>query len=550
MTNSTVRLQSRHLALLAALLAITLSWFILLGYRALFNPDEGRYAEIPREMLVSGNWLVPRLNDLIYIEKPPLQYWATAVSYALFGPSEWSARLYTGLCGFLTVLISAGLAWRLWGPTTAWRAGIMSASSLLIVLMAHQLTLDMSLTFFTTLMLAAFCIAHDSRTVDSRRRHWMWLAWAAAAGAFLTKGLVALILPALTLLAYSIVQRQWSIWRQLSIARGLTLFLLLVLPWMLLMQRAVPQFFDFFIVREHFARYLTMVSNRYEPWWFFLAILVGGSLPWTIPTVRALLTGWRRSTTEERFDVRRFLWIWSVSVLVFFSASDSKLVPYILPMFPSVALLMATIEETQLRRDLRQTSVLLLVIGTTFLALAVLLPRLVPASPRGELFFDLRPVLFVDAVIALIGGVLATRDGGSLRLAAIVGATGYLCAAALLWGARAVETVYSGESLATQLPPALYQNVPMFSVRTYDQSLPFYLRRTLTLVDEKGELAFGVQFEPHKGIPSLENFESQWQDLPQALAVVEPKTYALLQQHGVPMVVRARDLRRLIVSRQ
>jgi 4-amino-4-deoxy-L-arabinose transferase-like glycosyltransferase len=550
MRNATIRFQGRHLALLAALLAITLSWFVLLGHRALFNPDEGRYAEIPREMLESGNWLVPRLNDLVYIEKPPLQYWATAASYAVFGTSDWSARLYTGLCGLLTVLISAGLAWRIWGPTTAWRAGIMSGSSLLIVLMAHQLTLDMSLTFFTTLMLAVFCIAHDSRTAESRRRYWMWLAWAAAAGAFLTKGLVALILPALTLLVYSIVQRQWWIWRQLSILSGLALFLLLTLPWMLLMQREVPQFFDFFIVREHFARYLTMVSDRYEPWWFFLAILALGSLPWTIPTVRALLTGWRRSTTEARFDVRRFLWIWSVSVFVFFSASDSKLVPYILPMFPSVALLMATIEETQLRRDLRQTGVLLLVIGTIFLALAVLVARLVPASPRGELFYDLRPVLFVDAVIALLGGVLATRNGGSLRLAAIVGATGYLCAAALLWGARAVETIYSGESLAIQLPPALYQNVPMFSVRTYDQSLPFYLRRTLTLVDEKGELAFGVQFEPHKGIPNLDTFESQWRDLPQALAIVEPKTYALLQQHGVPMVVRARDLRRLIVSRQ
>src|SRR6185295_7034011 len=151
----------------------------------------------------------------------------------------------------------------------------------------------------------------------------------------------------------------------------------------------------------------TMVSDRYEPWWFFPAVLALGSLPWTIPTVRALLTGWHRSTTGEGFDVRRFLWIWSASVFVFFSASDSKLVPYILPMFPSVALLMATMEETRLRRDLRHMGVLLLIIGATFLTLAVLLPRLVPASPRGELFFDLRPVLFVDAVIALAGGVLA-----------------------------------------------------------------------------------------------------------------------------------------------
>jgi 4-amino-4-deoxy-L-arabinose transferase-like glycosyltransferase len=542
---------AHRLVLFAALLAFAASWFVLLGHRELFNPDEGRYAEIPREMLMSGDWLVPRLNGLVYIEKPPLQYWATAASYAVFGTSVWSARFYTGLCGLLTVLICAGVALRLWGSGAAWRAGIMCASSLLVVLMGHQLTLDMSLTFYMTLMLGAFCLAHDARISDAERRRWMWLAWAGAAGACLTKGLLALVIPALALLVYSLVQRQWSIWKRLSIAGGLVLFALLTLPWMVLMQREVPQFFDFFIVREHFARYFTMVSDRYQPWWFFLAIFAAGSLPWTLPATRALLTGWRAPAPVREFDARRFLWIWSVGVLVFFSLSDSKLVPYILPMFPSLALLMANSDEVRLNRDLRYTGVLLVVIGVIFLALAITLPRWLPQSPRGALFAGLRPVLFASSAITVIGGFVAARlRGDSLRLSTIVGAAGYFCAASLLWGARAVNQVYSGASLAAQLPPSLYASAPMFSVRTYDQSLPFYLRRTMTLVDEQGELSFGLQFEPHKGIPTLEPFEIRWLGLPQALAVVEPKTYELLQQRGVPMVVRARDLRRLVVSRQ
>ena len=210
-------------------------------------------------------------------------------------PAYWAARLYTGLCGLLTVLITAALARRLWGNAAGWRAGFMSGSSLLLVLMGHQLTLDMSLTFYTTLTLAAFCIAQDSRTSPAARRYWMWLVWAAAAGAFLTKGLIALVLPGIALFAYSLLQRDWTIWRRLSLASGLPLFLLLALPWMVLMQRALPQFFDFFVVREHFQRYLTLISDRYEPWWFFIAILAGGSMPWLIPTVRALLGGWRAS---------------------------------------------------------------------------------------------------------------------------------------------------------------------------------------------------------------------------------------------------------------
>ena len=172
-------------------------------------------------------------------------------------------------------------------------------------------------------------------------------------------------------------------------------------------------------------------------------------------------------------------------------------------------------------------------------------------SPRGAEFMDLRPVLFAVAAMALIGGAMATRNRAqSLRLTAIVGVTGYLCTASLLWGARAVNEVYSGESLAAQIPRAVCASAPMFSVRTYDQSLPFYLQRTMTMVDEQGELIFGLELEPHKGIPTLEAFESRWRELPQAFAVVEPKTYALLQEHELPMVVRARDLHRLIVSRQ
>src|ERR1039457_6930729 len=151
---SGARRAGAHLAIAGAW---ALSWFALLGLRPLFNPDEGRYAEIPREMLATGDWLVPHLNNLVYIEKPPLQYWATALAYELFGTHVWAARLYTGLCGLFTVLVTAALARRLWGSAVAWRAAIMLATSFAVLVMSQQLTLDMSLTFFMTLTLAAFC---------------------------------------------------------------------------------------------------------------------------------------------------------------------------------------------------------------------------------------------------------------------------------------------------------------------------------------------------------------------------------------------------------
>jgi 4-amino-4-deoxy-L-arabinose transferase-like glycosyltransferase len=532
---------------LGIIIAAAVSWFALLGERPLFNPDEGRYAEIPREMLASGDWLIPRLNDLVYIEKPPLQYWATALSYELFGTNVWAARFYTGLCGLLTVLVTAGLAHRLWGGAVAWRAGIMLATSLALLVLSQQLTLDMSLSFFTTLTLASFCIAQHAATGGPRRRHFMWLAWASAAGAFLTKGLVALVLPALTLGAYSLLYRHWKPWRRLSIVTGLVLFLLIALPWCVLMQHHVPQFFDFFFIREHFQRFLTRIEDRYQPPWFFIPVLAAGSLPWLLPAGRALASGWRLSKTAGEFDARAFLWVWCIVVFVFFSMSDSKLIPYILPLFPALALLMASSDAQQLRRDLRSTTSGLMITGALLLVAAGMLPQFLHNPVRAPFFMQLRLPILLMGLLGIGGGFFAR---GRAEPTAAIGMTAYLSIFVLLWNAAAVAPLYSGAPLAALLSPAIMADKPLYSLRTYDQSLSFYLGRTMTLVESRGELDFGLTLEPQKGLDSLEAFGTRWLAAPDALAIMEPETYSLLQQRGLPMVVRARVPERLIVSRQ
>jgi 4-amino-4-deoxy-L-arabinose transferase-like glycosyltransferase len=523
------------------------SWFALLAVRPLFNPDEGRYAEIPREMLASGNWLVPHLNDLVYIEKPPLQYWATAISFEIFGTSVWAARFYTGLCALLTVLVSTALARRLWGGASAWRVAIMLASSLAMIVMGQQLTLDMSLTFFLTLTLAAFCVAQDDATPAPRRRHWMWLAWASAAGAFLTKGLIALVLPALALSAYSIFYRRWQPWRRLSLVAGLALFALMTVPWCLLMQRHVPQFFDFFFIREHFERFLTRIEERYEPVWFFIPVLAAGCLPWILPAARALGGAWKSSSSQASFEPRAFLWVWCVVVFVFFSMSDSKLIPYILPLFPSLALLMASAPAEALRRDLARTATGVIVAGVLLMVAAGILPLLLHDPARAPYFGELRLPLLAMGLVATGGGFLAR---GRVEPTAALGITAYLAFAILLIGARGVAPLYSGASLAAQIRHAIMPGTKLYAVHTYDQTLPFYLGRTMTLVDDRGELDFGLTLEPEKTVPTLTAFAARWQAESEALALMDPDTYALLQAQNLPMVVRAHSPGRLVVSRR
>ena len=535
------------------LLAFVASWIASLGFRGLYNPDEGRYAEIPREILASGDWVVPHLNGLVYIEKPPLQYWATALSYVLFGQSAWSARLYTGLAGLGTILVTAWLARRLWGKAAAWRAGIMLASSLMLMVMSHQLMLDMSLTFFMTLTLAAFCAAQHGETDTTTRARLMWLAWASTAAAFLTKGLVAGVIPVLSLVGYSLLQRDFAPWKRLHIGVGLVLWVLIAAPWVLLIQHRLPQFFDFFFVREHFKRFSTLIEQRYQPWWFFLEILVIGSLPWLVPMMRGLASGWRGAPAGDHFDPRRLLWVWSIVVLVFFSLSHSKLIPYILPMFPPLALLAASLPEERLRKDLRVTGAGLLLVGAICLSGAVLLPHWLhdPTHPtRVPYFLKLRAPLVAMGLVALAGGVWTWRTrGASLPLTAAIGTTSYVFFGGVLWAAVLLAPVYSGEVLVRGLDPSVARTATIYSVRTYDQSLPFYLGHTVTLVDYRGELDFGLTLEPHKLVP-LAKFEFDWLEAPQALAVMELDTYALMVRHNLPMVVRGRSAGELLVSRR
>ena len=348
----------------AALLLLLALWLAVLGIRPLFNPDEGRYAEIPREMLVSGDFVVPHLNGLAYIEKPPLQYWATAATMALLGPSPWAARLYSSLCALGAVGFLYWAALRLWNRDSAVRAAAIGASMLLFILLGQLLTLDMSLTFYMTGCLCAFLVAqaHAQRQRAVAARNAMLLAWALAALGVLTKGLVAAVIPAAVLVLYTAYARDVSPWHRLHLLPGLALFLVLAAPWHVLAQRRLDDFVDFFFIREHFARFMTPVADREEPFWFFGLVMLLGTLPWTHAALRALTHGWSRRAAAQ-FDAPALLRIWVLFIVVFFSLSDSKLIPYVLPALPALGLLIAAQPAARLSRQVGIAALLMVLLG-------------------------------------------------------------------------------------------------------------------------------------------------------------------------------------------
>jgi len=536
---------------LVLLLAFTAVWFSNLEYRKLVNPDEGRYAEIAREMVASGDWITPRLNDIKYFEKPALQYWATAAAYTLFGEHQWTARLWSALTGFLGVLMVFFTGRRLFGAEAGWYAALVLGSSLLWVLVGHVNTLDMGVSFFLAAAVCAFLLAqHDAADTRARSR-WMLAAWAALALALLSKGLIGLVLPGAALFLYILIERDWRLAGRLRLVAGIALLLALTLPWFVAVSRANPEFFHFFFIHEHFERFLTKQHGRYEPPYYFIPVLLAGMLPWTVTLIDALSRAWKRAP-QQHFQAQRFLFLWAAVVFVFFSASSSKLLSYIVPMFPALALLIG-VRLTQLSaRALTWQALPAALAGIVLLALVPDIERYASREVEIDLLRDYADWLIAAGLLQIAGAAacawLAWR-GRTAAALAVLAFTGLVFAQLVLSGHETLSTAKSAYHIVQTIKPEVKPGMPFYSVETYDQTLQFYLRRSTTMVAYKDELGFGIEQEPDKFIPDLARFEKTWNAGREAMALMSPATYETLRAQGLPMRLVARDTRRIIVAR-
>lgn len=460
-----------------ALLLLTLSApFWGLGH-ALVEVDDARYAEIPREMAETGDWATPKLDYVDYVEKPPLWYWLAASSYEVFGVSEATARLP------LALLSAAGLLLTFW--LGAWlydeRSGLLGAAALgsagLYFFLSHYITLDLLLAV-TLLAETALLLRCLVRPQDAR-----WAApaaWAAAALAFLSKGLVALVLPAGWLFWV------WALipaWRRrflgLISPLGLALFAAVALPWFVLMERRHPGFLHFFFVEQHFQRFLTTKYNRDSGWYFFLLVLPAGMLPWT-PAALAALARRPRAWREAPADLALALWV--MVVLVFFSVSHSKLATYILPVVPHLALLAGRAADRELPRWSRRLSwslgALLLAAGAAAPFVGQLPPEALPWAPAGA--------------AALGAGLVAAGllKGARERLLAL-SLGGLLIGACSLVCMSRAESLLSCKPLAQAVAARARPQDAVWAYDVYPQGLPFYLgRRVDKIIYWIGELHY------------------------------------------------------------
>ena len=549
-TTQTGRLLLRDLMILTILICHFFTF--MLGNRALSVPDEGRYVEIPREMVVTGDYLTPRLNGVKYFEKPVLFYWLEAFSIKLFGLDEFTLRLWPALFalfGCCTVAFAGG---RLYGRLTGLLSAAVLATSILYYGFSRAIILDMPVSTLLTIALLFFLIG-TREAVGPTRRLFLYGFYAFAALAVLAKGLIGIVIPGMVIFAWILLLNDWRILKTLYLSTGLALFLLIAAPWHILMQRANPEFFQFYFIHEHFQRYLTKIHSRYQPPWFFIPIVLFGMFPWSAFLFQAIKHS-VPSTWRERHEHRDalFLMLWAGIVFLFFSASSSKLVPYILPVFPPLALLigryLAAAWDSRDFPGLRIGYSVYLVVALLLAAAFLALP-FVWRSPDALVLGNYRFALgLVLAIGACISWALAYYRGFKQAFIALI-VTSLLFLVTMNAAAPRIDTK-STRAMAAAIKERLKPGDEVASFQEYYQDLPVYLERRITVVDWGGELDFGRTVEDTRGwMTDGDTFWKRWEGPTTIYLLTEINAYeSLLKSKTAPkMFPITRDQRNILV---
>jgi hypothetical protein len=322
-------------------LAIAALWFGCTAWlRPLAMPDEGRYVGVAWEMLRRGDWLVPTLDGMPFFHKPPLFYWITAGSMALFGPGVAAARAAAWLA---SVTIATGLFAfvRHWvGRRQAWTAFIVLATAPLFYGAAQYANMDLLVAACISSAILLTAHAALSRSLQRPYRLALAAAFVAAALGVLSKGLIGVVLPLLVLVGWGLATRRLgALLGLLTWVPGWLLFAAVAAPWFVAMQQRFPDFGHYFFVVQHFQRFASTGFNNAQPWYFYPLVLLALTLPWS----PWLVAGWRRRAQvgAGSGDLGMLMWAWVITVVVFFSWPASKLVGYVLPALAPLAFLIA-----------------------------------------------------------------------------------------------------------------------------------------------------------------------------------------------------------------
>jgi len=478
--------QGQYAFFISSLLA-TLFFHSLSGY-PLLDDNEGLYAEIAREMLRTGHYIIPQLNGLPYIEKPPLLYWLTAAAFKLFGVNETSARLVPALAAALTCL---GVWWyvkRLNQPVAALLSAMIAGTCLGFLVLGRVLLFDMLLTAFLTLSLSGFyCWWRTHNRVHLR------LAFVAIALGVLTKGLVALVLPAFIVIIHLFREHDLRALRALFDPIGLALFCIIAVPWHVAAQLADADFARYYFYGEHVLRFLgqRQPHDYYSgPIWYYLPLLFVMLLPWSLLAPALLIKPAQHDSDGQALE--RFARIWFAVMLIFFSLSSAKATYYLITGIPPLAIILGL----RLQAWVTHQSAVSLKYPMMATGLYALVPYItdIEITRAYGLFHTPIALVAIASMLALTACASLLSWHGH-RSAAII----FIALLALPLNLSMIQLIKRVEPWVSSAPVAQFirdsslANATIVNYRDFEafSSLPFYLRRSVKIVEShSGDLAY------------------------------------------------------------
>ncbi len=522
----------------------------------LWERDEGRYADVAQGMLDRGDFVTPRIDGAVFLDKPPLGMWVTAGSLFLWGRNEAGARFGQTVLAVGLLLVTWRIGALLFDRRRAVAGAIVLASSCLFFAAAHILTLDLTLAFTVGLTLMLFLEGY--RRPERDGRFYILMAGGAAL-AVLAKGPIGLVLPGMTVALFLTLRRSWPRVARMRLGWGLLLFAAIVAPWYLMVSLRHPEFPGYFFLHENLARFATRAHNRAGAWYYYLPVVIAGLLPWSaiaaanlVAAVVAAPRDWLRQLRPPG-EAGTFLLAWFVPGLLFFSVAQSKLPFYILPLFPAAAIACGAWVVGRLEAG--PAFAWWISLALSFAAAIALVAggwlggAHLPEAMRedGGAFMAMAAL----ALVGLIAGDLLARR--RLALPALV-ATALL--ASVAWYGALLAAGRNDDLNETRAFARLLQREGNGAPEVYEyrcqlRGLPFYLGRTVGLVsthDDDVELGKTLAHDPGSYV-SLERLLERLGGGDRVFVVVRHEHLPSLQEIlGAPLVVLARSSDHILVS--
>jgi uncharacterized membrane protein len=466
-------------------------YFFGLGSGPMGDIDEAMHASTSKDMVLSGDWVTPRYNGENFYDKPPLYNWLVAVSFLVFGFSEFAARLPAALFGSGCVMITYWLARRMFGPPAAFLSALVLATSAEYIILSRVVVHDISLAFFVTLALTLFFVGYKN---EQHRKPAFLIGYAALGFAVLAKGPVGIVLPMMIIGLFLICKRQLRFLKQMQLGWGVLIFLAIAAPWYILIIIRNPDYMEYFFLKQNIGSFVSQQSRHPKPFYYYIPILLGGLFPWSLFLPLAVFRAFRKRRTENS-DGLIFALIWFGVVFIFFSMASSKLGTYILPLFPAASLLVGALWHDLICGSNRRLHKGVLYSYLPFAAIVPLVLIYVLLFPPSALTTDvpinLSLVYFSGiwlAGCALCSLVLVTKKQYKAFIGSIAGMAATVFLIFLIFIVPVLGPNLSGKELALELDKLMK---PGESIKFYLKaraSFLFYTDRRAELLNNPQEL--------------------------------------------------------------